>query len=58
MGFSRVGIPAHLEPWRCLVGPQPVTMKTIVQRRLAMAGVAAGRIDDLEQRLILRTSMG
>jgi hypothetical protein len=58
MGFSRAGIPAHLEPWRCLVGPQPVTMKTIVQRRRAMAGVAAGRIDDLEQRLILRTSMG
>jgi pimeloyl-ACP methyl ester carboxylesterase len=43
---------------RCLVGPQPVTMKTIVQRRLAMAGVPADRIDDLEQRLILRTSIG
>jgi uncharacterized protein len=43
---------------RCLVGPQPVTMKTIVQRRLAMAGVPAARIDDLEQRLILRTSIG
>jgi pimeloyl-ACP methyl ester carboxylesterase len=43
---------------RCLVGPQPVTMKIIVQRRLAMAGVPADRIDDLEQRLILRTSIG
>jgi uncharacterized protein len=43
---------------RCLVGPQPVTMKTIVQRRLAMAGVPAEHIDDLEQRLLLRTSIG
>jgi pimeloyl-ACP methyl ester carboxylesterase len=43
---------------RCLVGPQPVTMKIIVQRRLAMAGVPADRIDDLERRLILRTSIG
>ena len=33
-------------------------MKTIVQRRLAMAGVPRDRIDDLEQRLILRTSIG
>ncbi|HWN00955.1 MAG TPA: hypothetical protein VNO54_28220, partial [Streptosporangiaceae bacterium] len=50
--------PESFESIRCLVGPQPVTMKTIVQRRLAMAGVAADRIDDLEQRLILRTSIG
>jgi hypothetical protein len=101
MGFSRSGIPAHLEPWRsvwalsgndvevnlipdykisrclgcsstfaamtlfpeafdgvrCLVGPQPVTMKTIVQRRLALLEVPADRIDDLEQRVILRTSI-
>jgi pimeloyl-ACP methyl ester carboxylesterase len=43
---------------RCLVGPQPVTMKTIVERRLALLGVPADRIDDLEQRVILRTSIG
>jgi hypothetical protein len=43
---------------RCLAGPQPVTMKTIVQRRLALLGVPADRIDDLEQRVILRTSIG
>jgi hypothetical protein len=43
---------------RCLVGPQPVTMKTIVQRRLALLGVPADRIDDLEQRVIWRTSIG
>jgi uncharacterized protein len=50
--------PGAFDGVRCLVGPQPVTMKTIVQRRLAMAGVPADRIDDLEQRLILRTSIG
>jgi hypothetical protein len=33
-------------------------MNTIVQRRLAMAGVPAERIDDLEHRLVLRTSIG
>ena len=50
--------PAAFDGVRCLVGPQPVTMKTIVQRRLALLGVPAGRIDDLEQRVILRTSIG
>ncbi len=43
---------------RCLVGPQPVTMKTIVERRLVLAGVPGDRIDDLERRLIVRTGIG
>jgi hypothetical protein len=50
--------PAAFDGVRCLVGPQPVTMKTIVQRRLALLGVPADRIDDLEQRVIWRTSIG
>jgi uncharacterized protein len=50
--------PGAFDDVRCLVGPQPVTMKTIVRHRLALAGVPAGRIDDLEQRIILRTSIG
>ena len=50
--------PAAFDGVRCLVGPQPVTMKTIVQRRLALLGVPADRIDDLEQRVIMRTSIG
>ena len=50
--------PAAFDGVRCLVGPQPVTMKTIVQRRLALLGVPADRIDDLEQRVIVRTSIG
>lgn len=49
--------PAAFEDVRCLVGPQPVTMKGIVQRRLALAGVSAERIDDLEQRIVLRTGI-
>jgi pimeloyl-ACP methyl ester carboxylesterase len=43
---------------RCLVGLQPVTMKIIMTRRLALLGIPADRIQDLEQRLILRTSIG
>jgi pimeloyl-ACP methyl ester carboxylesterase len=50
--------PAAFNGVRCLVGPQPVTMKIIVQRRLALLGVPADRIDDLERRVILRTSIG
>ena len=50
--------PKAFDGVRCLVGPQPVTMKTIVQRRLALLGVPADRIDDLEQRVTLRTSIG
>ena len=43
---------------RCLVGPQPVTMKTIVERRLASDGIPPDRIDDFELLLVLRTSIG
>jgi len=43
---------------RCLVGPQPGTMKIIMTRRLALFGIPADRMQDLEQRLVLRTSIG
>ena len=43
---------------RCLVGPQPVTMKVIMGRRLALSGIPADRIEDLERRIVLRTSIG
>jgi len=42
---------------RCLVGPPPVTMKVIMKRRLALMGVPADRMNDLEQRIVLRTSI-
>lgn len=50
--------PGAFDGVRCLVGPQPVTMKIIVERRLSRAGVPADRVDDLEARIILRTSIG
>jgi hypothetical protein len=48
--------PGAFDGVHCLVGPQPVTMKTIVQRRLALLGVPADHIGDLEQRIVLLTS--
>jgi hypothetical protein len=50
--------PAAFRDVRCLVGPQPVTMKIIVERRLNLLGVPADRIEDLERRIVLRTSIG
>jgi len=50
--------PGAFDGARCLVGPQPVTMKIILGRRLALAGVPADRIDDLEGRIVLRTGIG
>src|SRR5579862_4397573 len=44
---AMIQFPEVFDGVRCLVGPQPVTMKTIV-----------ARIDDLEQRIILQTSIG
>ena len=43
---------------RCLVGAQPVTMKVILQRRLALAGIPTERIDDLEAEIVRRTGIG
>jgi uncharacterized protein len=42
---------------RCLVGPQPVTARSIIERRLEAMGLA-DRIDDLEQRIVLPTGIG
>jgi hypothetical protein len=49
--------PEAFDGVRCLLGPQPVTMKVIVQRRLALAGVPGDRIDDLEARIVPRTGI-
>ncbi len=42
---------------RCLVAPQPVTPQVILARRLALAGVPADRMQDLEQRILLATGI-
>lgn len=49
--------PEEFEGVRCLVGPQPVTISTIMERRLGMMGIA-DRIDDFEQRVVVRTGIG
>jgi uncharacterized protein len=50
--------PRAFDGVRCLVAPQPVTIKIIIGRRLAIEGVPADRLDDLEHLLMLRTSIG
>jgi len=50
--------PAAFDGVRCLVGPQPVTMKIIMSHRLALLGVTADRINDLERRIVMQTSIG
>ncbi|RIV34361.1 alpha/beta hydrolase [Micromonospora radicis] len=49
--------PGSFEGVRCLVAAQPVTARTIMGRRLEMLGVA-GRLDDLEHRIIRGTGIG
>ncbi len=50
--------PGAFEGVRCLVAPQPVNTKTIVRKQLGLAGIPEDRIDDLDQRIILKTSIG
>lgn len=49
--------PEAFDGVRCLVAPQPVTTRTIMERRLAVMGLSE-RIDDLERRIVVRTSIG
>ena len=62
MGASSTFAAMTQFPWafegvRALVAPQPVTARTIVTRRLAALGLG-DRIDELEQKIIRRTSIG
>ncbi len=50
--------PEAFEGVRCLVGPQPLNTKTIIKKQLGLAGVPEDRIDDLDLRVILKTSIG
>jgi uncharacterized protein len=49
--------PAVFDGVRCLVSPQPVTPRFIVQRRLAVMGLG-DRLDDFNTLVRLRTSVG
>lgn len=48
--------PEAFDGVRCLVAAQPVTARTIIERRLAGLGLPE-YIDDLEQRIIVRTGI-
>jgi pimeloyl-ACP methyl ester carboxylesterase len=49
--------PEAFDEVRCLVAPQPVTGRTIVERRLAALGLG-DRVDDLDRHVLMRTSVG
>jgi len=49
--------PAEFDGVRCLVAPQPVTPRYIVERRLALIGLG-DRLGDFDTLLRLRTSVG
>jgi len=49
--------PAAFDGVRCLVSPQPVTPRYIVQRRLAVLGLG-DRLHDFDTLILLRTSFG
>jgi uncharacterized protein len=49
--------PAAFDGVRCLVSPQPVTPRIIVERRLAVMGLG-DRLDDFNTLVRLRTSVG
>jgi uncharacterized protein len=49
--------PAAFDGVRCLVSPQPVTPRIIVERRLAVMGLG-DRLDDFNTLIRLRTSVG
>jgi hypothetical protein len=49
--------PAAFDGVRCLVAPQPVTPRIIVERRLAVMGLG-DRLDDFNTLIRLRTSVG
>ena len=49
--------PAAFDGVRCLVSPQPVTPRIIVERRLAVMGLG-DHLDDLDTYVRLRTSVG
>lgn len=48
--------PEAFEDVRCLVAPQPVTARTILERRLAGIGLS-DRLEDLERRIVLGTGI-
>ena len=50
--------PRAFDEVRCLLACQPLNTRTVVSKQLALGGVPVDRVDDLEQRVILKTSIG
>ena len=54
--FAMSQQPGAFEGVRCLIGCQPLSVRVVFERGLERAGIPARYIDDLEQRIRLRTS--
>ena len=50
--------PRAFDDVRCLLACQPVNTRTIVSKQLGLAGVPIDRLEDLERRVVLKTSIG
>jgi hypothetical protein len=48
--------PGAFEGVRCVVGPQPISLRVTLERSLALSSIPADRVDDLAQRIRLHTS--
>ena len=54
--FAMAREPSCFEGVRCLVGVQPLSVKGLMERVLALSGVPAERIDELNREVKLATS--
>jgi hypothetical protein len=49
--FAMSRHPEAFDGVRCMVGPQPLSVRVTLERALALAGIPVDRIDDLEERI-------
>ena len=55
--YAMVQEPQAFADVRCLVGPQPVSEEVILGKQLALAGVPSDRLRDLDNRMVMKTSL-
>lgn len=55
--YAMVQDPEAFEGVSCLVGPQPVSEEIILGKQLALAGVPEERLQDLNDRMVMKTSL-